>query len=210
MRTPFAVFLALSVVSNASCSPDDSTTKNAHIRSKTRKTQETSNTLQYLRNTFASALSLFDCFGGTGDDTPDGGGGSTPTPSEFSIALDLQGVSNTDEFQNAMDRWSQIIVGDIPDFSGNLDGGSSCGKWPSTIDDVYICGVYKFIDGPGGILGSASPRHYRPTEGLPLTGEMSFEIIDIQQGRIQDLLGVIVSLPPACFDVRVNVQHCKV
>lgn len=209
MRAIFAILVLLSAaVASVSCAPHgDTMQRDERNFAKQRRMQETTSPFQLLRNTFGSALSLFDCFGGTGgdensdeDDNADGGG-STKPPSEFSITLGLQGVSNTNEFQNAMDRWSQIIVGDIPDFSGNLDGGSSCGDWPSSIDDVYICGVYKYIDGPGGVLGSASPRHYRRTEGLPLTGEMSFEIIDIQQGRIKDLLGVIVSRParrPKC------------
>ena len=189
-----AFSFTFSVILCASYATDVNTTQKHEQLNSTKSTiPSTSSPFKFLRSAFGSALSLFDCSGGTEGGDTGGNGGSTTTPSEFSIALDLQGVGNTAEFQNAMDRWSQIIVGDIPDFRGNLDGGSSCGSWPSSIDDVYICGVYKFIDGPGGILGSASPRHYRPKEGLPLTGEVSFEIIDIQQGRISDLLGVIVS-----------------
>ena len=203
MRTIFAILVVFSVVvAIVSCAPHGKTIqRDERKHERRRRMQETASPFHFLRNTFGSALSLFDCFGGTEGDNNNndendntGGDGSTTKPSEFSITLDLQGVSNTNEFQDAMDRWSQIILGDIPDFSGNLDGSSSCGNWPSSVDDVYICGVYKYIDGPGGVLGSASPRHYRPTEGLPLTGEMSFEIIDIEQGAIKDLLGVIVSI----------------
>ena len=38
---------------------------------------------------------------------------------------------------------------------------------------------------------AASPRHYREDEGLPITGEMRFDKVDIE--GISDLKGVIVS-----------------
>ena len=190
----FLSAVAFLAMTSVSCQQDShlargiSDSMQEESRITTRRAQETVR-FQFLRNAWSSALSLFDCFGGGDDD-----GGETQTPSAFSLSLDLRGVSDTTPFQDAMKKWSTLIVGDIPDHKGALEGSSSCGAWPSEIDDVYICGVYKYIDGPEGVLGSASPRHYRPKEGLPITGEMSFETADVEQGRIHDLLGVIVSL----------------
>jgi hypothetical protein len=96
-------------------------------------------------------------------------------------------------FQNAVAKWSEVITGDLPDFNGQLGGASECGAWPTYVDDVFICGKYKNIDGLGGILGSAGPRAYRPSSGLPITGNMFFDAADIQAGTIRDLFGVIVS-----------------
>ena len=115
--------------------------------------------------------------------------------SQFSIALelDLGGAGSREVFDVAAAKWGQIITGDLPDFSGTLGGASECGPWPSYVDDVFICGKYKFIDGAGRILGSAGPRAYRPSSGLPITGNMFFDSADIQAGTIRDLMGVIVS-----------------
>jgi hypothetical protein len=137
---------------------------------------------QFLQNIWPTKF--FDCFGTAGDGE---------ITSNFTIELSLVNVPNAQEFERASAAWSSVIVGDIRNFTGTLGGQSDCGPWPSQIDDVYICGQYRYIDGPGNVLGSAGPRHYRPTEGIPLTGVMSFDSVDIKDGRIQDLFGVIVS-----------------
>ena len=122
-------------------------------------------------------------------------GSETQVPSAFTIVLelDLQGVGNRTVFDAAVAKWSKVITGDLPDFSGTLGGTSECGAWPTYIDDVFICGKYKNIDGPGNILGSAGPRAYRSASGLPITGNMFFDAADIQAGTMRDLFGVIVS-----------------
>ena len=102
----------------------------------------------------------------------------------------LLGVSNDYEFKNAVTKWTQAITGDVPDFAGKLPGKSNCGAWPDFVDDLYMCGRYIYIDGPGGVLGAAGPRHYRPSVGIPITGEMQFDSADVNR---MDLLGVIVS-----------------
>ncbi|CAB9509473.1 zinc metalloendopeptidase [Seminavis robusta] len=133
---------------------------------------------QFVQSLWYTATSLFDC---SDDDEV----------SNFAIALDLLNVPDDTVFRNAVDKWSKVIIGDTTNFTGNLGGSSACGPWPSSIDDIYICGEYKYIDGQSGILGSAGPRHYRPSEGLPLTGTMSFETVDVEN-TIQDLFGVIL------------------
>lgn len=167
---------------------------------------------QFIRNAWQNPLSLFGCDNENEDEIDDtnsdvegeassifdcdddGGTDGDNDGSPFTITLDLRGVPDDKEFRNAVSKWSKVIVGDLPDWTESLEGSSSCGAWPSSVDDVYICGKYEYIDGPSGVLGSASPRHYRPTEGLPITGEMRFDSIDIQGGSIRDLLGVIVSV----------------
>ena len=92
---------------------------------------------------------IFDCGddpgdgdGGDGDggDGDGGSGGNNGPSSAFTITLDLKDVGDANEFQSAVARWSEVIIGDLPDYTGNLGGKSSCGAWPSTVDDVYICG----------------------------------------------------------------------
>ncbi len=73
-------------------------------------------------------------------------------------------------FRTAARRWSQIIVGDLPDVT--LGG--------RVIDDIEITATAPFIDGRGGILGSAGPREIRSgAEGLPITGAMQFDSADV-------------------------------
>ena len=111
---------------------------------------------------------------------------------EFVIDLDLKDVTEKFEFENAMTTWSKVITGDLPDIAQHLPGSSACGPWPSFVDDVFICGRFQRIDGPGKVLGSAGPRYYRTASGTPITGEMRFDQEDVVKDWF-NLLGVIVS-----------------
>lgn len=115
-----------------------------------------------------------------------------PDPNGFNIVLGLQGINDDSVFQNAIDTWGQAITGDLPDFAASLGGSSSCGKWPTYVDDLYICGRYASIDGISGILGSAGPRHYRPSMGIPITGEMKFDAADVARLGDDKMLGIIL------------------
>lgn len=48
------------------------------------------------------------------------------------------------------------------------------------LSDVYICAKDKYIDGEGGVLGTAQPRYRRGDNNLPITGGMIFDVDDIQ------------------------------
>jgi hypothetical protein len=77
-------------------------------------------------------------------------------------------------FKNAADRWSNVIVGDVPSVlvSGEV------------IDDLVIEAQGADIDGPGGVLGQAGPTNLRPASAgasafLPAKGIMSFDSADL-------------------------------
>jgi len=77
-------------------------------------------------------------------------------------------------FKKAADRWSRVIVGDLPSV---LVGGE-------VIDDLLIEAQGVAIDGVGRILGQAGPTNLRPaTAGasalLPAKGIMSFDTADL-------------------------------
>jgi hypothetical protein len=77
-------------------------------------------------------------------------------------------------FKKAADRWSRVIVGDLP--SVLIDG--------DVIDDLLIVAQGVEIDGPGKILGQAGPTHIRPASAgasalLPAKGLMSFDTADL-------------------------------
>src|SRR5919205_2868648 len=87
--------------------------------------------------------------------------------SQFEITVRFRGgltQTQKNAFKAAADRWSRIIVGDLP--SVQVDG--------ELIDDVLIEAQGSNIDGPSGILGQAGPTHVRPGNGafafLPVKG----------------------------------------
>jgi hypothetical protein len=90
-------------------------------------------------------------------------------------------------FKAAADRWTKVIVGDLP--SVYVDG--------EVIDDLLILAQGVAIDGPGGILGQAGPTHLRPASAgtaafLPAKGIMSFDTEDLTKmqsgGTLKDVI----------------------
>ncbi len=92
-----------------------------------------------------------------------------------------------DAFKSAADRWSRMIVGDLP--SVVVDG--------EVIDDVLILAQGQAIDGPGRILGQAGPTRLRPRNAgnaafIPAKGTMAFDTADLQdmeqRGTLNDVI----------------------
>ena len=112
------------------------------------------------------------------------------TTSPFTIEVRFLGgltQQQMDAFKGAADRWSRMIVGDLP--SVLVDG--------EVIDDVLILAQGAEIDGPGRILGQAGPTHVRPaTAGdaafIPAKGRMTFDTADLEQmeqrGTLNDVI----------------------
>jgi len=79
-------------------------------------------------------------------------------------------------FKKAADRWTKIIVGDLP--SVMVDG--------EVVDDLLILAQGVEIDGVGSVLGQAGPTRLRPANAgaaafLPAKGIMSFDTADLGQ-----------------------------
>ena len=77
-------------------------------------------------------------------------------------------------FKAAADRWSKVIIGDVP--SVMVSG--------EVIDDLVIEAQGVPIDGVGGVLGQAGPTNLRPASAganafLPAKGIMSFDTADL-------------------------------
>jgi len=88
----------------------------------------------------------------------------------------LGGLTPTQKnaFKTAANRWSKVIVGDVPSV---VVGGV-------VIDDLLIEAQGVDIDGPGQILGQAGPTNLRPASAgvnafLPAKGIMSFDTADL-------------------------------
>jgi subtilisin-like proprotein convertase family protein len=107
--------------------------------------------------------------------------------SEFHIEVDFPDNTLTPEqqavFVTAAARWSEIILGDVPDV--NVPGFG-------LVDDVVIVASGPLIDGPGGILGQAGPTTLRTGIFLPAAGIMQFDSADIAaliaDGQFDDVI----------------------
>ncbi|MEM6688091.1 MAG: Ig-like domain-containing protein [Planctomycetota bacterium] len=108
---------------------------------------------------------------------------TTPPPqSDFNIEIVFTdnnlSVSQQALFTSAAARWSQIIIGDIPDFGA--------------IDDLQISTSAPAIDGVNGILGQAGPTLLRGGSFLPIEGIMQFDIADVDaleaSGQLEDVI----------------------
>ena len=111
----------------------------------------------------------------------------TPQPERpFTIEVNFLGgltASQQAIFQTAADRWSEVIVGDLPAIETDI----------GLVDDLVIDAEGIEIDGSGGILGQAGPTGVRPGTLLPARGIMQFDSADLQ--RMEDegeLLDVII------------------
>ena len=97
--------------------------------------------------------------------------------SAYKIEVRFLGGLNTAQkkaFKKAADRWSKVIIGDLPSV---MVGGV-------VIDDLLIEAQGVAIDGPGKILGQAGPTNLRPPAAgasafLPAKGIMSFDTADL-------------------------------
>ncbi len=107
--------------------------------------------------------------------------GTTPTPAQVAA------------FTAAAQRWSQVVVGDVPDVLAVAEAAGD-GCYPAlneTIDDVVIYARVGPIDGPGNILGQAGPRLVRNSL-IPAVGCMTFDEADLAQletsGTLNDVI----------------------
>ncbi|WP_051315901.1 leishmanolysin-related zinc metalloendopeptidase [Algoriphagus vanfongensis] len=85
-------------------------------------------------------------------------------------------------FTDAAARWERTIIKDLPEIPGPIP--SALGQFfivpeGEVVDDLIIEVVLAPIDGPGNILGAASPAYVRLSDNLPLSGYMFFDVEDL-------------------------------
>jgi Leishmanolysin len=113
------------------------------------------------------------------------------TTSPFTIEVRfLGGLSDTQQaaFAAAADRWTTMIVGDLPAVMVDNEA----------IDDVLILAQGSAIDGPGRILGQAGPTHLRPESAddaalTPAKGIMSFDTDDLEKMEADGTLNDVIT-----------------
>lgn len=111
-------------------------------------------------------------------------GGGTTTDGGFQIDVTMTGMTTAQQeiIQQAVDRWEEIIVGDLPDviYRGTV------------IDDVQIAISAITIDGEDGTLGQAAATAFRSDSELPYMGYIQLDTADVAAMLSEgSLLGVI-------------------
>jgi len=91
-------------------------------------------------------------------------------------------------FTRAADRWTHVIVGDLPDVQ--VDG--------ETIKNLLILAEGAPIDGVGNVLGQAGPSRLRPSNAgaaafLPAKGEMTFDTADLASMEADGTLNDVIT-----------------
>lgn len=107
--------------------------------------------------------------------------------SNFAIEVRFLGSAFTPArqqvFQDAADRWAEVIIGDLSDIPLNKPANNCGAGEPAvneTVDDLLIHAIIEPIDGAGGVLGSAGPCLVRTSgAGLPAYGVMRFDSADV-------------------------------
>lgn len=79
----------------------------------------------------------------------------------------------------AADRWSQIIFGDLPNFT--VSGLAE-------VDDLMVEVSAEFIDGVGGVLAQAGSRVLRSGSNLPATADMIVDYYDRNDSQFYDVV----------------------
>ncbi len=125
---------------------------------------------------------------------------ATGVISTFSIdvrPLTAMTASQLAAFTNAAARWQTLIYGDVPDLFIDSIPAATCGaNSPAivrqTIDDVIIFATIAPIDGPGMVLGSATPCWIRLPGFLPLIGRMTFDSADVPAMESAGVFGDVI------------------
>jgi hypothetical protein len=99
-------------------------------------------------------------------------------------------------FREAAYQWRRRITADIPDLTLSLPGGLCAPfqlPYTGTIDDLIIDVSIGPIDGPGAILGGATPCFIRTASKLPLLGVMQFDDADLAVLEADGTLGDVIT-----------------
>ena len=139
----------------------------------------------------------------------------SPAPSPFTTELELSGIDSQYRryFQEAADKWSTLIVGDLPGYQLTQADRefSSCPNLPDSVDDVYICAAQTVMDGPGGIIGMALPETARLVGSKVLTATGYIEVDSEDIGSLgDDLYYFLVSFLIYSFQSCSSAGSCMV
>jgi hypothetical protein len=111
------------------------------------------------------------------------------------VYITTPSAANQAAFNAAATRWGQMVYGDVPDIPITLPAGSCLGNEPAisqTVDDLLIFVTLDSIDGPGNILGGATPCYIRNQGKFPIIGAMVFDTADLADLSSEGLLDDVI------------------
>lgn len=92
-------------------------------------------------------------------------------------------ASERQVFDEAAQRWSQVVVGDLADSAveaRHVEQYCEGYRYSGPVDDLLLIADVKELDGPGGIVGMAGACIVR-ADGFPLVGLIVIDSHDIDQ-----------------------------
>jgi hypothetical protein len=148
----------------------------------------------------AVSAGVVDIIASTGGAEADGMSRITVDPFAAGFQIELHFLapvtpSQEAAFTAAVARWESLITGDLTAVALPY-AGNECGMpIDEIVDDVAINVLLEYIDGSGGILGSAGPCFIRTpggVPGLPIYGRMRFDTADLAaletNGQLEDVI----------------------
>lgn len=145
----------------------------------------------------AVSAGIVDIIGSTGGAEADGSTRITVDPPTAGFDIDLYFLtsltaSQEAAFTSAASRWGSLITGDLATEQVTIPQIYCLGLVDEYVDDLAIRVVVEPIDGPGNILGQASPCWVRAGNGLPALGLMRFDTDDVAQMETDGQFGDVV------------------
>ncbi len=105
-------------------------------------------------------------------------------------------AAQAEAFSDARHRWQSIIVGDLSDALLSTAAGDCGADSPAiqrAVDDVLILVTIEPIDGPGGVIGGATPCLIRSAGNLTALGRMLFDSEDLAGVATAGLLEAVIT-----------------
>lgn len=116
-------------------------------------------------------------------------------PYDITLRLDpSMPVQFREAFEDAEERWEQVLVAGVPDVPLNLPAGlfGWIPAFNGTVDDLLIDARTSDIDGSGAVLGRAGGLLVRLPRWQPYYGVMEFDTADLADlagsGRLGDVI----------------------
>ena len=121
------------------------------------------------------------------------------TASQFDIDVRFIGEGGTERqrqaFASAAARWRRVITGDIGTTMLNIPTGE-CASWipaiRETVNDLVVYVRLTEIDGPGKVLGQATPCYINSKTKLPVLGFFELDVDDLarllDRGTLDDVV----------------------
>ena len=125
---------------------------------------------------------------------------ATAVQTQFNLEVRFVGEGASavvrEAFTTAANKWRRVIVGDVHNVRAEIAAGWCGTTWlpaiSEVINDVVIYARIASIDGPGSVLGRATPCAVGSTSRLPVLGLMEFDLDDmntlVSRGLLTDVV----------------------